>query len=193
MRRLVYLVAVTADGFIARTDGSFDGFLTDGEHIEDLFRRFPETFSAHFRQQPVDLGRTEFGFDTVLMGRRTYEVAAKAGILSPYPHLRQIVFSRSIDGARYEPVQVVAGDAVQFVQRLKQDPGGSIWLCGGSELAGTLLDEIDELVLKVNPVVLGDGLSPFHKAVPAKQMELLSSHMYNNGVALMHYRLPTGR
>jgi dihydrofolate reductase len=88
MRKLVYYVACTVDGFIARTDGSFDGFQTEGEHLADLFASFPETVPAHLREALGVHGPNRH-FETVLMGRATYDVGAKLGFTNPYPHLQR--------------------------------------------------------------------------------------------------------
>jgi hypothetical protein len=65
-RRLVYYVATTVDGFIARRDGSFDWALTQGEQVRDLIEKFPETFPAHLRSA-LGVLVTIRQFDTVLM------------------------------------------------------------------------------------------------------------------------------
>jgi dihydrofolate reductase len=94
-RRLVYYVACTLDGFIAREDGSTDCFLFRGEHFPDLISKVPETFPAHLRRQ-LGVAEDIRRFDTVLMGRATYEVGARDGFRNPYRPLRQIVLSRSM-------------------------------------------------------------------------------------------------
>jgi dihydrofolate reductase len=143
MRRLIYYVACTVDGFIAREDGSFDCFLTEGEHYDYLFDAFPETFPAHYRAA-VGLSAGNRQFDAVLMGRRTYEVGLKLGVTSPYPHLRQYVFSRGMEASPDAGVQLVREDAAAAVRELKREPGKDVWLCGGGELAAELFEEIDE-------------------------------------------------
>ncbi len=94
-RKLVYFVACTVDGFIARENGSFDWALFQGEHFADLMERFPETFSAPLRRT-LGVPEKPRRFDTVLMGRSTYEVGLNEGITSPYEPLRQFVVSRSM-------------------------------------------------------------------------------------------------
>ena len=77
MRKLKYYMACSVDGFIAHEDGSFDGFLTEGEAIADYFESLDQ-------------------FGAVLMGRKTYEVGLKEGKTDPYPHLESYLFSRSM-------------------------------------------------------------------------------------------------
>ena len=91
MRTLTYYIATSLDGFVSRTDGSLDDFGFDGEHVADLLAEFPETIPTHLRS---DLPLTDEcrHFDTVLMGRTTYEVGLSLGFGSPYEHLKQYVF-----------------------------------------------------------------------------------------------------
>jgi dihydrofolate reductase len=160
MRKLIYYVACTVDRFIARPDGSFDCFPAEGEHIAGLIESFPETVPGHLRGA-LGVRAANRHFDAVLMGRRTYEVGLAAGVTSPYPHLEQYLFSRTMTEAPDPGVELVPGDAVARVRRLKGQEGKGIWLCGGGDLAAALFPEIDELILKVNPLVLGAGIPLF--------------------------------
>ena len=157
MRKLIYYVACTVDGFIAREDGSFDCFLTECEHPADLLESFPETIPAHLCGM-LGVRAENKWFDAVLMGRKTYEVGLEVGVTSPYPHLKQSLFSGGMSESLDEEVQLVSGSAVARVRDLKQESGKDIWLCGGGELAARLFPEIDELILKVNPVLIGSGI-----------------------------------
>jgi dihydrofolate reductase len=165
MRRLTYFVAATLDGFIAAPDRSDPtgpgGFwpLTE-DYLAHLVAEYPETLPATARDA---LGVTAAGtrFDTVLMGRRTHGIGLAAGVTNAYPHLRNLVFSRTLDADLDPSVEVVAADPVARVRELKAEPGGGLWLCGGGDLAGALHDEIDELVLKVAPLTLGAGVPLF--------------------------------
>ena len=160
MRELKYYVACTVDRFIAREDGSFDFFLAEGEHMAALIRLFPETFPGHLRDA-LGVRAANRCFDTVLMGRRTYWVGVNLGVTSPYPHMKQYLFSSTLKESPDKNVQLVSGDALAFVRKLKKQPGKNIWLCGGGELATTLFPEIDEIILKVNPILLGSGIPLF--------------------------------
>jgi dihydrofolate reductase len=185
---LTYYVACTVDRFIARRDGSFDFFLAEGAHLADLFASFPETVPAHLRGTLGVRGGNK-RFDAVLMGRRTYQVGLAVGVTNPYPHLKQYLFSRTLKESPDEHVTLVSGDPVAFVKELKKGTGKDIWLCGGGELAATLFAEINELILKVNPVVLGAGIPLFAGVVPQTGLELTGHKVYDNGFLLLHYRL----
>lgn len=188
-RKLVYYVACTVDGFIARRDGSFDWALFQGEHYADLFERFPETFPTHLRGT---LGVSEEArrFDTVLMGRKTYEVGFNIGITSPYKPLRQFVVSSTAPDIPDSGVQVHRGDPLDLVRNLKAETGKDIWLCGGGKLAAAVFTEIDELILKINPVLIGAGI-PLFDGVGGTRPTILTEHKaYPNGFVLAHYAFP---
>ena len=100
-------------------------------------------------------------FDTIVMGRRTYDPALQMGITSPYPHLRQIVFSRSLSSTDPEAL-ITDADPVSTIRALKdEDSPFDIYLAGGGEMAGALLPEIDEVIIKQYPVIIGSGVRPF--------------------------------
>ena len=172
MRALKYYVACTADRFIAHADGSFDGFLQEGEHVADFLESYK-------------------WFDTVLMGRKTYEVGLREGKTNPYPMLRSYVFSRSMKASPDPNVTLVSENAAGVVRSLRAEAGNDIWLCGGADLAATLCREglIDELVLKVNPVLFGSGIPLFAGEIQQSALELLDSKVYGNGVVLLRYRI----
>jgi dihydrofolate reductase len=186
MRKLTYLVACTTDGFIAGEDGSFD-FFPEGDHLADIAARFPETMPGHLRG-PLGVTAANRSFDAVLMGRATYEVGSKAGFTNPYGHLKQYLFSRTLAASPDPAVELVRGDPVPFVRALKAQPGLGIWLCGGGELATALFEEIDELILKVNPIVLGSGIGLFRGRVPMARFDLLGTRTYQSSVVILHYR-----
>jgi dihydrofolate reductase len=188
MRTLTYFVACTADGFIAREDGSFDFFPMDGEHLPFIVREYPETIPGHLRQV-FGVRDENRHFNSVVMGRHTYEVGSTSGITNPYPHLQQFVVSSTLAESPDPAVQLVRRDPVALVHNLKQQRGLGIWLCGGASLAGALYDEIDELVLKVNPVVLGTGTPLFRGSTGATRLELTDHLTFAGGVAIHHYRV----
>ncbi len=164
MRRLVYLVAVTLDGFIAAPGGgdpSGSDFLpVTPDLVEHLVTSWPETLPGPARDAMGISGAGQH-FDTVVEGRASYDIGLAAGLTDAYPHLRHVVFSRTLADRNDLPVEVSAGDPVERVRELKAEDGKDIWLVGGGTLAHVLLPEIDRLVLKVNPSVIGDGVRLF--------------------------------
>ena len=197
MRRLTYLVAVTLDGFIAGPDRGDptgpDGFWPlPGDYIQHLVAEFPETLPAAARNA---LGVTAAGgsFDTALMGRRTYEIGLAAGVTNAYPHLRNVVFSRTVAGSPDPSVEVVAGDPVARVRALKDEPGAGLWLVGGGSLASCLYDEIDELVLKIAPITIGAGVPLFGDTDTRFRLRGWTPHTAStlaSGVSVLSMRRP---
>jgi dihydrofolate reductase len=188
MRELKYYVACTVDCFIAREDGSLDFFPMEGDHISDIISSFPETIPEHLRAA-LGVRAANKCFDAVLMGRRTYEVGLKLGVTNPYPHLKQYLFSRTLKKSPDDNVELVSGDALTRVRQLKSEPGKDVWLCGGADLATVLFPEINELILKVNPYLLGSGIPLFRGVIPPRSLALLDSKTYSNGFMLLRYRV----
>lgn len=192
MRKLVYLVACSLDGFIAHADGSHTGFSSDGEYLDRLFTEFPETLPTHFRKA-MGITAANCHFDTVLMGRKTYEVGLKEGFNNPYDHLRQYVFSRSLEASPHPAVTLVTADAIACVKALKHEVGKDIWLCGGGNLASFLFSAglIDSLILKVNPFIMGTGIPLFVPEIPQNSGKLTRSQLYPANIILLHYEFPS--
>jgi dihydrofolate reductase len=86
-------------------------------------------------------------------------------------------------------VTLVKSDPLEYVRALKREKGGNIWLCGGGVLAAVLFEEIDELILKVNPVILGGGIPLFEGSVPQADLSLEELRSYPNGFMLTRYRV----
>ena len=122
------------------------------------------------------------------MGRTTYDIGRAVGLASPYPHLRQIVVSSWITASPDPAVEVVGHDVIDRVRALKTEQGKDVWLAGGGRLAASLVDEIDELILKVNPVILGAGTPLFDGVVGPRPVTPIGHKVYPNGFALMRYR-----
>lgn len=177
MAQLTYYVAATLDGFIAHEDGSFDGFEWDDEVVSDFFAEL-ETFG------------------TVIMGRKTYEVGLKEGKTSPYPSMRQVVFSRTMTESPDEAVELVCGDIVEFVRGLKSEADAPVWLCGGAEVASALMDAglVDHLTVKLNPVIFGSGIPLVGETVPQSSLDLKGTKVYSCGIVILRYdvRRPGG-
>jgi dihydrofolate reductase len=190
MQELTYYVACSVDGFIAHIDGSHEGFSQDSDYFADLFSSFPETVPSHLRDV-MGVQSENKQFDTVLMGRKTYEIGLKEGVTSPYSHLKQYLFSRTIQDSPDERVQLVSENAVELVETLKKMTGKGIWLCGGANLAATLFEHylVDQLILKINPFLMGSGIPLFSGAIQQSSLELTNSKIYENGVVMLYYRI----
>lgn len=196
MRKLVYYIATTLDGFIAGPDGADptgpDGFWPiPADYLEHLVANYPETLPGPAR---TALSVTAEGtcFDTVLEGRRSYEIGLKAGITDAYPHLRHLVFSRTLTESPDPAVELVATDPAEKVRELKREDGRDIWLVGGGELAGALYGEIDRLILKVAPMTIGTGIPLFSRtaAFDPRTWELTDHTVLGSGAAFLTYDRP---
>lgn len=161
MRNLTYYISLSIDGFIAGPDDEVDFFAGSDEYMRWMVADYGDALPTHARAQLGISDAPLTRFDTIVMGRRTYQPALDLGITSPYAHLRQFVASRDL--AQLDPaVTMIASDPIAAVRALKrEDSPLDIYLAGGGVHAGQLLDEIDQLVIKRYPVVAGAGRAAF--------------------------------
>jgi dihydrofolate reductase len=188
MRKLIYYIAITVDGFIARENGALDFFPMKGEHLSYVVDEYPETIPTHLREG-MGVRGTNRHFDAVVMGKGTYDVGASVGITSPYSHLQQYVVSSTLAASPDSAVALISADPVGAVRALKQQDGLGIWLCGGGKLAATLIDEIDEMILKINPIILGTGTPLLRREEQPVNLELVDARTFAGGVAIHRYRI----
>lgn len=186
MRKLTYFVASTVDGYIAGPEGQFDFFPFEGDHVTALLEDFPETLPVHLREQ-LGVPTVQKRFDTVIMGRRTYQPALSLGLRDPYAPLRTFVFSRSLPPSHEGNVRVTAEDPVLAVRRLKEEEGRGIWLCGGASLATQLALEIDEVIVKLNPRLAGGGIRVLDGAFHPQNLVLREPRVFSSGVLFLAY------
>ncbi|MFE9322868.1 MULTISPECIES: dihydrofolate reductase family protein [unclassified Nocardia] len=189
MRKLTYYVASTIDGFIATEEGSVDFFPVGGDHGPAITAQYPETLPTKVREA-LGIDKRNRYFDTVLMGRKTHDFGVRTGTSSPYSHLRQFVVSTTLPESPDPSVELISADPLATVRELKRDNGLGIWLCGGGELAQELLPEIDQIFLKLYPVVLGRGRSLFGsgpRLPEAARFRVITSRVFEDGVAFVKY------
>jgi len=173
-RRVCYQVASSLDGFIATEDGGYDWIPLDPD---------------------IDFAALVARFDTLVMGRLTYEVmlAHEGGLTDDGVYgKRTIVFSRTLDPAAHPRVTVTAEDPASVVARLKQEPGDDIWLFGGGAVFRQLVDAnlVNVVEIAVIPVLLGSGipLLPAGQRVP---LRLLRHQLYpKTGTVMLEYEVP---
>ena len=173
-RKVIVHIGASADGFIARPDGDLE-WLTS--------RPAPKGF----------YGMDAFvrSIDTKVMGRKTYEASLRMGAKFD-SKTRYIVFSRQAPPADAPSgVEFVSGAIDPFARSLRDQPGKNIWLMGGGDLIASFLDEqaIDEFVVSVVPVFIGDGIPLIarrHRHVP---LQLRSVERFEDGLVQLHYRV----
>lgn len=169
-RKLTYHVATTLDGFIAREDHTFDCFANEGDHVTEYVATL-RTYGA------------------VVMGRKTYDIGLQFGVTDPYPYLETYVVSRSMKESPDPKVRLIADGVVGAMRTLKAQEGKDIYLAGGGELATQLFTAglVDEVLIKLNPVLLGSGIPLVSRLGAHINLELLSTKVYRTGVVLLQY------
>jgi dihydrofolate reductase len=171
MRKVTFGGANSLDNYIARRDHAVDWLMWSDEAAAYM----------------TEYWRT---IDTVVMGRKTYEVAASSGQGAGYPGVKNYVFSRTL---RETPgdVTLVRTDAAEFVRDLKRQDGKDICVMGGGELALSLFEAglIDEIGFNIHPVLLGSGIPLFHPMSRQIDLELKECKPFKNGTVLVTYRV----
>ena len=177
-RKVIVMIATSADGFIARKDGAVDW----------LDRPRPKG----------NYGMAEFwkSIDTILLGRKTYDMAVKfikEGKATPgmFRGIRHYVFSRKPPKKAVEGFEFVKEPIKKFAKRLRAQKGKNIFMLGGAGIIASFLDEgeIDEVAISVIPVFIGEGIpliAPRQRTVPLK---LLSTKKFSDGVVKLHYEV----
>lgn len=173
MRKLQYGVAVSVDGFIAGPNGQSDWIRMDPE---------------------IDFSIIWSRFDTLLMGRHTYEVATKRLGLTAFAGKATFVFSTKLHPNDHPGITIVPELTRAWVQTLKQQPGKDIWLMGGGELFRNLLalSEVDTIDLTTIPILLGDGTPLLPPPYTPTNLTLLTHRVYKSGTISTTYELNPG-
>jgi dihydrofolate reductase len=188
MRTITYGGAVSLDGFLADAAGAVDWL----------------HFSKDVQQEMTEFWKD---VDTILMGRKTYGVAAgnadseeahevaaaleKKSRKKKEPAMRTYVFSRTLKDIDNPGVELVKSDAAAFVRELKQRPGKRICLMGGGELAQSLIAEglVDDVGLNIHPILLGSGVPVFRDPGHRVAFTLTECRQLDGGCVLVKYAL----
>jgi len=179
MRKVIFGGANSLDNYIARKDDAVDWLLWGDEAAEIL--------KTHWKR-----------FDTMLMGRKTYEVSLKMYPPSKknkkadlHPGIKSYVFSRTLEAGFHEGVEIISEDAAGFVKKLKEQEGKDICLMGGGDFAKTLFEAelIDEIGFNIHPVLLGSGIPLFHEMERQIDLELIECRPFKNGCVFVSYRV----
>jgi dihydrofolate reductase len=168
MRRIRYLVASSLDGYIAGPNGESDWITPDPE---------------------VDFPAIWAQFDTLLMGRKTYEAAIPRLGEKAFAGVKSIVFSRTIHPQNRPAATVVPELSADWVKALKHQSGKDAWLMGGSELFRSFLElgVIDTVEVSVIPVLLGAGAPLLPPPYCPTKLKLSGTKIYGSGRIALTY------
>ncbi|MGH9930547.1 MAG: dihydrofolate reductase family protein [Pyrinomonadaceae bacterium] len=176
MRKVTFGGANSLDNYIARKDDAVD-WLMWGKEAASIMADFWKTI------------------DTVVMGRKTYEVALRMGVGGgAYPGVKNYVFSRTMKESARKKVknlEFISENAAEFVRNLKSQKGKDICVMGGGLLAKSLFeaDLIDEIGFNIHPVLLGSGIPLFHEMNHQIDLELIDCKPLKNGTVMVSYRV----
>ncbi len=178
MRKISLFIATSLDGYIAKPD-------------DDL------SFLRLIEKEGEDYGYAEFTntIDTVIVGRRTYDYVLEEIGPSHYDDGQRDVYVIT----RTERPQVgrtifYTGDITELVKRLKSDKGNNLYCDGGAEIINELLkhDLIDEFIISVIPVLLGDGIKLFKDGRPEQRLEFITAKTFETGLIQLYYKREKG-
>ena len=170
-RKAILYIAMSLDGFIAKTD-------------DDL------TFLSRVQEEGQDYGYNEFikSVDTVIMGRKTYDWIMKQVREFPHSNLDSYIITRT-PRPDINKTKFYTGNFKELLLNLKKEDGRHIFIDGGAEIVNELLKDnlIDEFYISVIPVLLGDGIRLFKNGLPEQKLRLISSNHFKTGLVQLHY------
>lgn len=172
MRKVIFGGANSLDNYFARKDDAVDWLMWSDE-VSEIIADYFKTF------------------DTMIMGRRTYEVAVRNGQGGSYPGMKTYIFSRTLKPVTKKNFQITSEDVADVVRQLKQEDGKDICIMGGGNLAKSLFeaDLIDEVGFNIHPVLLGSGIPIFYEMDHQIDLELIECRALKNGCVMVTYRV----
>lgn len=175
MHSIFYDVAVSIDGFIAGPDGDISRFPAEGQVLDDYLKRLSR-------------------YKTAIMGRETYLFGTRFGMSlgeNPYPHMRTVVVSRSLNLPK--DAQVEVWRTTDGIADLRSD--GDVYLCGGGRFAGWCLTNrlIDRIRLKRGAMVLGGGTPLFVGVASPPDLRLRETRDYGDGCVFQDFDVVTAK
>lgn len=173
MQKIIYYVASSIDGYICGPNEDISMFAQDGNGVAQYFSDLKD-------------------YKTVIMGRKTYEFGFQFGLLPgqpAYPHMEHYIFSDKLELKQKADSVHIAKISVDNVCKIRDASPTDVYLCGGGQFAGWLLenDLIDELKIKLNPIILGGGVRLFGNSKMSAFWRLKENTTYDNGFQIMTY------
>ncbi|WP_375561532.1 dihydrofolate reductase family protein [Bernardetia sp. OM2101] len=175
MRKIIYYVACSLDGFIAGENEDISQFIFEGNGVTKYQNDLKE-------------------FDTVIMGRKTYEFGYKYGLevgKAAYSTMEHYIFSDNLTFENADANVHIKSINLSEIEKIQAQQGTDIYLCGGGRFAGWLLEnkKIDILKIKLNPILLGKGIKIFGNSQKSYQLELLQTESYEKGMQILTYKI----
>ena len=170
-RKVILFIAMSLDGFVAKSDGDI-------------------SFLSMVEKAGEDYGYSKFleSADTIVIGRKTYEKILSMGIEQPYGDRKVIVLTRN-PHPETDQINYFSGNLQDLILTLKSQKGKHIYCDGGAETIHQLLldDLIDEMIISVIPILLGNGVRLFGQNSPERKLHLIKSTSFEKGLVQLHY------
>lgn len=170
-RKLILYIAMSLDGYIAKPNDDL-GFLSIVE------------------KQGEDYGYSDFikTVDTVIIGRKTFDKVMSMGIEFPHADKDKYVITRTPRPA-IGSIKFYTGEIKHLVAKLKSEQKGRIYCDGGAEIVNELLQNnlIDEFIISVIPILLGNGTKLFKDGQPEQRLKLISAKTFETGLVQLYY------
>ena len=171
-RKVILYIATSLDGYIAKPNDDL-GFLSIVE------------------QEGQDYGYADFveSVDTVIVGRKTYDKVISMGFDFPYADKHTYIITRT-PKPNIGSVKFYIDNLKSLVDKLKSENGKNIFCDGGAEIVNELLkdDLIDEFIISVIPILVGNGTKLFKDGRPEQKLELVSTKQFDKGLTQLHYK-----
>ena len=176
-RKVILYIATSLDGYIAKPNDDL-GFLSIVE------------------QEGQDYGYADFvsTVDAVIVGRRTYDKVISMGFEFPHADKDAYIITRT-PRPTIGSVKFYTGDLKALIEKLKSENGKNIFCDGGAEIVNQLLqyDLIDEFIISVIPILVGNGTKLWNDGRPEQKLELVSTKQFEKGLTQLHYRRARGQ
>ena len=169
-KKVISFVAMSLDGYIAKLDGDI-------------------SFLSKVEKEGEDYGYADFikTIDTIIVGRKTYDKILSIGF--EYPNDKDVYVITRDGKPDHQRLKFYSGSLEKLVSELKIKQGKNIFCDGGSEIINQLLIDnlIDEFIISVIPIILGDGIPLFKSKRPEMNLKLVNCQKFDTGLIQLHY------